>query len=62
MNSEAENWDGSPWKCRRKEIDMARIILHKELFDYDSRLRKEFPLICGVDEAGLLQGMFMLLQ
>lgn len=31
---------------------MARIILHKELFDYDSELRREFPLICGVDEAG----------
>lgn len=31
---------------------MARIILHKELFDYDSELRREFPVICGVDEAG----------
>lgn len=31
---------------------MARIILHKELFDYDSELRREFPIICGVDEAG----------
>ncbi|MBP5431158.1 ribonuclease HII [Ruminococcus sp.] len=31
---------------------MPRIILHKELFDYDSTLRKEFPVICGVDEAG----------
>lgn len=31
---------------------MQRIILHKELFDYDSELRKEFPVICGVDEAG----------
>lgn len=31
---------------------MQRIILHKELFDYDSDLRKEFPVICGVDEAG----------
>ncbi len=31
---------------------MQRIILHKELFDYDSNLRKEFPVICGVDEAG----------
>ena len=31
---------------------MARIILHKELFDYDSQLRKEYPVICGVDEAG----------
>lgn len=31
---------------------MARIILHKELFEYDSALRREFPVICGVDEAG----------
>ena len=31
---------------------MPRVILHKELFDYDSGLRKEFPVICGVDEAG----------
>jgi ribonuclease HII len=31
---------------------MARIILHQELFDYDKELRKEFPIICGVDEAG----------
>ena len=31
---------------------MARIILHQELFDYDSELRKEYPIICGVDEAG----------
>lgn len=31
---------------------MARIILHRELFEYDSRLRREFPVICGVDEAG----------
>ena len=31
---------------------MARIILHKELFDYDTELRKEYPVICGVDEAG----------
>lgn len=31
---------------------MARIILHKELFEYDSALRTEFPVICGVDEAG----------
>ena len=31
---------------------MARIILHKELFDYDSQLRKDYPVICGVDEAG----------
>lgn len=31
---------------------MARVILHKELFDYDSERRKTFPVICGVDEAG----------
>ncbi|MBR1591772.1 MAG: ribonuclease HII [Ruminococcus sp.] len=31
---------------------MAKIILHKELFDYDSELRKQYPVICGVDEAG----------
>lgn len=31
---------------------MPRITLHKELFDYDSELRKEYPIICGVDEAG----------
>ncbi|SHM23846.1 ribonuclease HII [Ruminococcus flavefaciens] len=31
---------------------MARIILHKELFDYDTELRKAYPVICGVDEAG----------
>ncbi|MBD5159307.1 MAG: ribonuclease HII [Ruminococcus sp.] len=31
---------------------MARIILHKELFEYDTELRKDFPVICGVDEAG----------
>jgi ribonuclease HII len=31
---------------------MARIVLHKELFDYDAELRKEYPVICGVDEAG----------
>ncbi|MBR6069612.1 MAG: ribonuclease HII [Ruminococcus sp.] len=31
---------------------MARIILHKELFDYDTELRREFQIICGVDEAG----------
>ena len=31
---------------------MARIVLHKELFDYDTELRKEYPVICGVDEAG----------
>ncbi|MDE6665333.1 MAG: ribonuclease HII [Ruminococcus sp.] len=31
---------------------MSRVILHKELFEYDSTLRKDFPVICGVDEAG----------
>lgn len=31
---------------------MARVILHKELFDYDTELRSEYPVICGVDEAG----------
>ncbi|EWM53719.1 ribonuclease HII [Ruminococcus flavefaciens] len=31
---------------------MARIILHKELFDYDEELRRQYPVICGVDEAG----------
>jgi ribonuclease HII len=31
---------------------MARIVLHKELFDYDTEIRKEYPVICGVDEAG----------
>lgn len=31
---------------------MARIILHKELFEYDSELQKTYPVLCGVDEAG----------
>lgn len=31
---------------------MAKIILHKELFEYDSNIRKTYPVICGVDEAG----------
>lgn len=31
---------------------MPRIILHKELFDYDKEMRKNAPLLCGVDEAG----------
>lgn len=31
---------------------MPRIILHKELFDYDEALRQDYPTICGVDEAG----------
>lgn len=31
---------------------MPRITLHKELFEYDTDLRKEYPIVCGVDEAG----------
>lgn len=31
---------------------MPRIIFHKELFEFDSELRKNYPIICGVDEAG----------
>lgn len=31
---------------------MPRIILHKELFEYDSEIRRTFPVLCGVDEAG----------
>ncbi|MDE7364962.1 MAG: ribonuclease HII [Ruminococcus sp.] len=31
---------------------MTRIILHKELFEYDSNIRRTYPVICGVDEAG----------
>ena len=31
---------------------MARVVLHKELFDYDKELRKKYPVVCGVDEAG----------
>lgn len=31
---------------------MPKIILHKELFDFDSEIRKDYPIICGVDEAG----------
>lgn len=31
---------------------MPRIILHKELFDYDESLRQLYPIVCGVDEAG----------
>lgn len=31
---------------------MTKIILHKELFDYDIGLRKNSPVLCGVDEAG----------
>ena len=31
---------------------MAKLVLHKELFEYDSELRKQYPIVCGVDEAG----------
>lgn len=31
---------------------MPKIILHKELFDFDSEIRRDHPIICGVDEAG----------
>lgn len=31
---------------------MARIVLHKELFEHDSEYRKKYPVVCGVDEAG----------
>lgn len=31
---------------------MTRSILHKELFEYDSALRNEYGVICGIDEAG----------
>ena len=31
---------------------MARVVLHKELFDYDKTLREKYPVVCGVDEAG----------
>lgn len=31
---------------------MPRVILHKELFDYDEALRQIYPSVCGVDEAG----------
>lgn len=31
---------------------MQRVILHKELFEYDSAVRNDHPVICGVDEAG----------
>ena len=31
---------------------MAKAVLHRELFDYDSQLRTQYPVICGVDEAG----------
>ncbi|MDE6789075.1 MAG: ribonuclease HII [Ruminococcus sp.] len=31
---------------------MEKIVLHKELFEYDSSLRTTSPILCGVDEAG----------
>jgi ribonuclease HII len=31
---------------------MQGIILHKELFDFDSDIRRDYPVLCGVDEAG----------
>ncbi len=31
---------------------MARVILHKELFEHDTEMRKTHGIICGVDEAG----------
>ena len=31
---------------------MARVVLHKELFDFDKELREKYPVLCGVDEAG----------
>lgn len=31
---------------------MEKIVLHKELFEYDISLRKTSPILCGVDEAG----------
>ena len=31
---------------------MARVTLHKELFESDSAVRNDYPVICGVDEAG----------
>ncbi len=31
---------------------MARVTLHKELFEFDSELRKLNGIVCGVDEAG----------
>ena len=31
---------------------MPRVTLHKELFDFDKELRREYPVLCGVDEAG----------
>ena len=31
---------------------MSRIVLHREIFEYDTELRKRYPIVCGVDEAG----------
>ncbi|MBE6856240.1 MAG: ribonuclease HII [Ruminococcus sp.] len=31
---------------------MAKLVLHEELFSYDKELRKKYPVLCGVDEAG----------
>lgn len=31
---------------------MARIALHKELFDFDSAFRRSYGIVCGIDEAG----------
>lgn len=31
---------------------MAELKLHQELFDYDSEIRRIYPVFCGVDEAG----------
>lgn len=31
---------------------MAKSIAHTELFEFDSELRKDYPILCGVDEAG----------
>lgn len=31
---------------------MAKTIVHTELFEFDSELRKDYPILCGVDEAG----------
>lgn len=31
---------------------MAKLKVHEELFTFDSELRREYPVICGVDEAG----------
>lgn len=31
---------------------MAKLTLHKELFDFDSEIRNKYGIVCGVDEAG----------